>query len=137
FTITDYPWVHFRLADLYLLYAEALNEYSGPSAEVYEYLNLIRDRVGLPTVEDAWTNFSKKPNKFQSKEGLREIIHQERTIELALEGHRFWDLRRWKKALTELNSSITGWDVVQETPQTYYREKVIFQQSFSLKDYFW
>lgn len=137
-TITDYPWVLMRLSDLYLLYAEAINEAEGPAnGEAYKYLNLIRERAGIPTVEDAWTNFSTNPSKFTSKEGLRDIIHRERYIELALEGHRRWDVRRWKEAPVELTKPITGWDVDQETSAAYYREKVIFRPTFTLKDYFW
>ncbi|SFB82296.1 Starch-binding associating with outer membrane [Parapedobacter composti] len=137
YTTTNYPWVMLRLGDLYLLYAEAYNELYGPEEEAYHYLNLIRAKAGLPTVQEAWTNFSINPNKYTTKEGLREIIHQERAIELAMEGERFWDLRRWKTAPVELNGPISGWDVDQETAGGYYRERIIFHQSFALKDYFW
>ena len=126
-----------RLGDLYLLYAEALNEVNGPSPEVFQYLDLIRAKGGLPGVEESWSNFSRNPSKFTNKEGLREIIRRERSIEMALEGERFWDLRRWKDAPLELNKPITGWDVDQEKAEDYYREKIIFNQTFSLKDYFW
>lgn len=137
YSSTNYPWPMMRLSDLYLLYAEALNEVNGPIEEVFEYLDLIRTRAGLPGVKYAWDNYSRTPDKYQTKEGLREIIHRERAIELALEGQRFWDLRRWKTALEEYNGVISGWDVDQETAEDYYKEKVIFNQTFSLKDYFW
>src|SRR5690606_2450303 len=126
-----------RLADLYLLYAEALNEVSGPEPEVYEYVNLVRARAGLPTVEDSWTRYSRQPTKFTHQDGMREIIHQERMIELIFEGQRYWDLRRWKKATEELNKPITGWSLLQEEPETYYREVTLFQQNFSLRNYLW
>src|SRR5690606_15260110 len=51
-----YPYPVIRLADLYLLYAEALNEYSGPSAEVYHYVDLVRERAGVPRLEEVWSN---------------------------------------------------------------------------------
>lgn len=137
FTRESYPWPVIKLNDLYLLYAEALNEVSGPSDEIYSYLNKIRARAGLPGVEDAWSNYSVNPNKYKTQEGLREIIHRERTIELMFEGQRFWDLRRWKKAVTELNKPITGWDLNQETAQGYYREKMIYNQTFRTRDYLW
>lgn len=136
-TVQRYPWPIMRLADLYLLYAEAANEAYGPSADIYHYLNLIRERAGLKSVEESWTQHSTRNNKHLSKDGLREIIHQERGIELVFEGSRFWDLRRWKTASNILNQAITGWDVQQESPAAYYRPKVIFQQTFKLKDYFW
>ncbi|WP_132129999.1 RagB/SusD family nutrient uptake outer membrane protein [Anseongella ginsenosidimutans] len=137
YNLQNYPWPTFRLADLYLLYAEALNEANGPGAEVYHWLNLIRDRAGLPTVEDAWTNHSTQPAKYTTQQGLREIIHQERMIELLFEGHRYWDLKRWKKAPQVLSQPITGWDIYQEDAATYYRVRLIFNQQFRMRDYFW
>lgn len=132
-----YPWPLMRLANLYLLYAEALNEVNGPSEEVYEYLDLIRTRAGLPGVVESWTNYSNSPNKPFTQDGLRDIIHRERTIELMFEGQRFWDLKRWKKAVDEYNKPITGWDIEQITPEGYYRERLLHQQTFTTKDYFW
>ncbi len=137
YTTQDYPYPVIRLAELYLLYAEALNEVEGPVTDVHHYLNLIRSRAGIPDVEEAWGNYSSFPDKFRTKEGMREIIHRERTIELAFEGQRFWDLRRWKEAVDELNKPITGWDLFQETAQGYYREKLIYNQTFITRDYFW
>jgi len=136
-TVQRYPWPIMRLADLYLLYAEALNEASGPSPELFYYLDLIRTRAGLPSIEESWTNYSNQPNKYTTKQGLRDIIRRERTIELLFEGSRFWDLRRWKTAPQVLNNPIVGWDTQQEAPETYYRPVTIFNQTFSLKDYFW
>ena len=137
YTTTDYAWPMLRLPDLYLLYAEALNELNGPVDEVFEYLDMIRERAGLNGVKESWDNYSRNPGKYTTKQGLREIIHQERGIELCLEGQRFWDLRRWKTAIEEYNGTISGWDMDQERAEDYYREKTIFHQSFSLKDYFW
>ncbi|WP_436489764.1 RagB/SusD family nutrient uptake outer membrane protein [Chitinophaga sp. ARDCPP14] len=137
YTIQNYPWPILRLANLYLLYAEAENEANGPSAEVYRYINLIRERAGLTSVESAWTNYARNPAKFTTKEGMRDIIQRERLIELAFEGQRYWDLRRWKKAVDELNKPITGWDLAQEDATAYYREKVIYNQVFTTRDYLW
>jgi hypothetical protein len=137
YTVEMYPWPVMRLGNLYLLYAEALNEVQGPSNEVYQWLDLIRDRAGLEGVVESWVNYSINPNKPANQDGLREIIHQERLIELAFEGQRYWDLRRWKKATEELNEPITGWDIEQRTAEGYYRERFIFDQAFSLRDYLW
>lgn len=137
YSVNQYPWPIIRLADLYLLYAEALNEAEGPGAEVYKYINFVRQRAGLPTVESAWTDYSINPEKYITVNGLRDIIHQERLIELVFEGQRFWDLRRWKLAANELNAPIKGWDGFQETVNNYYRPVVIFNQKFRTKDYFW
>jgi hypothetical protein len=137
YQVVNYPWPLIRLADLYLMYAEALNESAGPSEEAFSYLNLIRDRAGLPTIQDAWTNYSITPTKYQSKDGLRKIIHQERGIELSFESSRFWDLRRWKEAGRELNKYIMGWDISQSDAATYYRPRQLYQQEFRQRDYFW
>lgn len=137
FTRKTYPWPIIKLNDLYLLYAEALNEVSGPSAEAFLYLNKIRARAGLPDVQSAWNVYSRNPSKYTTKEGLREIIQRERTIELVFEGQRFWDLLRWKTAMTELNKPITGWDVFQESAEAYYRERLIYNQTFRVRDYLW
>lgn len=137
YTENWYPWPVMRLADLYLLYAEALNEVSGPSADIYEYVNRVRERGGLPTVEDAWSNYSTKPEKHLSKDGLREIIHRERTIELMFESKRYWDVRRWKTAVDELSGNIVGWNLLQKDADAYYRERVLFVQDFLPRDYLW
>lgn len=137
YSVTAYPWTVMRLADLYLLYAEALNESAGPGPEVYKYINLVRERAGLQSVEASWQTFSTNPSKYTSETGLRDIIRQERLIEFAFEGQRFWDLRRWKEAAKVLNNTITGWDINQTTTTAYYMPKKIFNQTFGVKDYFW
>ncbi len=137
YAVTPYPFTIMRLADLYLLYAEALNEAEGPKAEVYEYINLVRERAGLESVESSWDNYSNNPSKYKNTEGLREIIHTERLIELAFEGKRFWDLRRWKKAEIELNRPVAGWDLMQKDAASFYRPLLIYNQIFGSKDYFW
>lgn len=137
YSINNYPWPIFRLAQLYLLYAEALNEQSGPGAEVYKNINLVRERAGLPTVELAWSTYSTNKGKYLTQPGLRAIIHRETLIELAFEGARFWDLRRWKEAPQEYVKPVQGWDIEQATSSLYYRKKLIFSPRFGLKDYFW
>ncbi len=89
-------------------------------------------------MQESWQQYSNNPNKYSTKDGLREIIHQERMIELAFEGHRFWDLKRWKKANEELNKPIQGWNVLGETTNAYYQVTTVFSQRFvSPRDYFW
>jgi hypothetical protein len=126
-----------RLANLYLYYAEALNEANGPSAEAYSYIDAIRTRSGLKGVVESWQNYSSAPNKPATKDGLREIIKRERTNEFALEGVRFWDLRRWKDAVKELNNPILGWDINQSSEGSYYRTTLLYTRSFMDRDYFW
>ncbi|HVI47500.1 MAG TPA: RagB/SusD family nutrient uptake outer membrane protein [Chitinophaga sp.] len=135
--MVTYPWPEIRLADLYLLYAEALNEVSGYSAAATIWINKVRERAGLLSVEDAWTRFSRNPAKYTTKEGLRDIIQQERAIELAFEGQRYWDLKRWRTAHLVLNNPIKGWDITQVAAPAYYKEVLLFNQRFSMRDYLW
>ncbi|WP_106830198.1 RagB/SusD family nutrient uptake outer membrane protein [Parabacteroides pacaensis] len=138
YTIESYPWPLIRLSNLYLLYAEALNEIKDhPDSEVYKWINAVRERAGLQSVESSWEAFSTNPQKYKDKEGMRAIIQQERLIELAFEGQRFWDLRRWKLCMEEFNKPIKGWDLEQEDAPSYYRQKVIFNQQFTTRDYLW
>lgn len=90
-----------RYTELYLDYAEAANEAYGPKGgtgySAYDVIKAIRERAGLG-------EFGKDPyldECAQSKEKMRELIRNERRIELCFEGFRFWDLRRWKANLTE------------------------------------
>jgi len=135
--IEDYAWPEMRLADLYLLYAEALNEAEGPVPEAFDYIDKVRARAGLKTVQQSWAAFSLQPGKYQTKDGFRQIIQQERLIELALEGSRFWDLRRWKKSFEELNKPVMGWDVDQDNAAYYYRPHLLYKQIFKTREYFW
>lgn len=133
-----YAFPLIRLADLYLMYAEALNEWkSAPDVEVYQYIDEVRARTGLKGVVESWENHSTTPEKPRTKEGMREIIHRERLNELAFEGPRFWDLRRWKKAETYMNQPIRGLNIYGETAQDFFRVENIFNLSFEKKDYFW
>ena len=75
-----------RYAEVLLTYAEAKNESTGPDASVFEALDQIRQRAGMAKVDRS---------KYGSKELLRTLIRQERRVELALEGQRFMDIRRW------------------------------------------
>lgn len=138
--IEEYPFPMIRHADLYLMYAEALNEAEGPSQEVYTYLDKVRERAGLEGVVDSWNKYSVNPGKPTTQAGLQSIIRRERNIEMSFEGSRFWDLRRWKLAAQELNKNITGWDRDQDKdhPELFYRLTNIYTQRFiAPRDYFW
>lgn len=136
FSFIKYPFPIITMSGLYLYYAEALNECGEDASAVLHWVDLIRRRAGLPDVVTSWTNYSRIPNKYTSKEGRREIIHRERSIEMIFEGERYWDLRRWKEAFSELNKPLTGWNRYEDTVEGYYKECVIQYQSFETKDYF-
>lgn len=73
---------------------------------------------------------------------MREIIKQERLIELAFEGQRFWDLRRWKDAHKHLNEPIKGWNI-GEKGLDFYKVTTVYPQPgdpvapYDFKDYLW
>ena len=116
------PFVLIRLAELYLMKAEAWNEYldAPDKTHVYDPLNEVRERAGIPDVVTSWQNYSNTPNKVTTKEGMREIIHREWDIEFAFEGQRFWNLRRWMTAQDELNDALYGWNILGEDAESFY-----------------
>jgi hypothetical protein len=80
-------WPYLRLAEIYLSYAEASNEFNnGPDAEAYRCVNIIRNRVGLPDLPASMT-----------KEQFREQCLVERACEFAFEEVRWYDIIRWKR----------------------------------------
>ena len=108
-----YPYPIIRFADLLLMKAEALNEYNeSPSQEVYDLVNQVRKRAGIPDLEIVWSNpdIVKTVNKHKTKDGMRDIILQERGIEFAFEGRRFWDMIRTKRSVSEFSSPVWGWN---------------------------
>lgn len=140
YTTERFPWPEMRLTDLYLLYAEALNEKDDANNRelAISYLDLIRERAGLKGIKESWDTYSKYPNKYKTQDGLREIIQRERSIELMFEGSRFWDLRRWKTANKVLNEKIHGWNFEGETPAEYYAPRNLYTLKFvAPRDYFW
>ena len=140
-TIKGYSFPIIRLTDLYLMYSEALNEVKeSPDSEVYEYIQKVRDKAGLDNGGDlvnTWQLYSSNPSKPSSKEGMRDIIHQERMIELALEGHRYWDLRRWKLADEYFSQPIRGWNIFRPDVEGFYEVENIYYRNYLIKDYLW
>lgn len=83
----DFTWPAMRLADVYLMYAEATNAVNGPQADAIALVNQVRHRGNLPPL--AATKTVDKPTFFSA-------IEQERIVELIGEGQRGFDLRRWR-----------------------------------------
>lgn len=96
-TNSQQDWVMLRYAEVLLMYAEAQNELSGPDASVYEAINEIRNRAGLAPLSEGL-------NQMQ----MRESIRHERRVELAFEGLRLYDLKRWGIAQEVLNNVQDG-----------------------------
>jgi hypothetical protein len=131
-----YAFPEIRLSDLYLLYAECLNEIDN-RAQAYIYIDKVRERANLKGVVESWGNFSNNPSKPSTKAGLRQIIQQERMIELVFEGHRFWDLNRWKLAESYMNKPFKGWTYTQQDPEDYYVPTTLGFPEFTFKNYLW
>lgn len=83
------PSIVFRLAEFYLLHAEALNEVNPGNPDVLKYVNMVRKRAGIPNLETI------NPAISGNKDLQRLAIQRESRIELATEGQRYFDVRRW------------------------------------------
>lgn len=128
------PGILYRMAEAYLGYAEALNESSAaPASDVYKYVNLIRERAGIPPLREGL-----------SKEEMRAAIQQERRVEFNCEGVRFHDLRRWKIADKYLGGKLYGMnhdgseksdDV--NNPKAFYKRTYYKSRTFSKRMYLW
>jgi hypothetical protein len=92
---SDSDWNIFRYAHVYLMCAEALNEVnSGPTAAAYEYINSVRQRAGLTDLSGL------------SQSAFRDAVYQEERLEVAFEGHRWFDLLRTDRAISVMNSKL-------------------------------
>ncbi|MDY3841487.1 MAG: RagB/SusD family nutrient uptake outer membrane protein [Prevotella sp.] len=141
-SVTYFAWPIIRLADLYLLYAEAINEAEGPngahSADLFAYIDAVRKRAGIPGVKEAWDTYSTAGTGYYNNQtNMRAIIHQERMNELLFESQRFWDLRRWMEAPSEYGKNCYGFNIQASDPADYYKKVLVYEQPFTQKDYFW
>jgi hypothetical protein len=135
--VVRFPYPIIRMADLYLIKAEALNEYlDKPNDEVYEAINKVRRRAGIPDVQLAWAN-ARTANKHLNRDGMRDIILRERSIELAFEGSHFWDMYRHRKAVSEFSAPIMGWKYEKEHPGDFFVLELKQARRFIIKDYLW
>lgn len=112
----NYPMM--RLAELYLNYAEADFEYKGSLGQAsLDFLNKVRSRAGLINFESSWAMAGGIP----TGEELRQVIHRERSIEFLIEGHRYFDLRRWKEAPETMVRKPKAWNLDGRTAEDFYR----------------
>lgn len=93
----DHDWIELRLADVILLYAEALNENGSAAGQVLSLLDPIRERAGLDPLDPAVLN---------SQSLIRQAIQDERRLELAFEGQRWFDLVRTGTVDAEMGQTI-------------------------------
>ncbi len=95
----DGDFIVFRYAEVLLNYAEAKLEADGIDNSIYDALDQIRTRSSMPAVDRA---------AYNTVEKLREIIRRERRVELAFEGLRWFDIKRWDIGATALNGKVLG-----------------------------
>lgn len=120
-----HTWVLIRLAEVYLNYIEALNEYSPGHADIKIYYDKIRTRAGMPGL----------PSELSQSE-VRKLIRQERFVELCFEGKRWFDLCRWKEG-NVLGQPLRAVQIVKNGSQFIYTPYKLEDRSFSNKMYFY
>lgn len=112
---SKHVWVTFRLAEFYLNYAEAylnLSDKSGLSTTAASAINTVRKRAGLADLSDS--------------EATLEACKKERFVELAFEGHRFFDVRRWKEG-DKYFKTIYGLEITKNADGTFTETKKVVQ----------
>jgi len=140
-TYWNYGFPIMRMADLYLLYAEALNESDPTNTDILKYVDMVRNRSGLEGVVDSWTKYAvvDKKNKYSDQAGMRQIIRRERMIELAFEGQGGFDRRRWKMMDQLLaKGTIRGFYPLKgESLESFMTPDILWTTDFKFRDYFW
>lgn len=118
------PGILYRLAEAYLGYAEALNESSPGNPDILTYINLVRERAGVPPLQGG------------TQSEIREMIKRERRVEFNCEGIRFNDVRRWNEGEKYLGGDLWGMNFRGRTKsddpsnansfyvRTYYKSRV-------------
>lgn len=125
------PGILYRLGEAYLNCAEALNESNPGHADILKYVNLIRERGGIPGLKSGL-----------SQDAMREAIRRERRVELNCEGTRYADIRRWKIGEETLNGNFFGMnfsgtekDDSPTNPKAYFKRSVYQKRVFTKKNY--
>lgn len=121
--------VQYRLANLYLDYIEALNEYDPANSDILKYLNMIRDRAGIPGYGPGGLDIP------AGKDAMRAAIWRERQVELCFENVRYFDTRRWKIAEQTDNGPAMGLNIDGTLPD-FYNQKPFETRVFNKRHYF-
>jgi hypothetical protein len=120
-----HSWIIIRLAEIYLNYAEALNESDPGNPDIGTYVNMVRSRAGMPDLPAGL-----------SQAEMRDRIRNERRIELAFEEHRVWDLRRWMLAETVLSAPLEGMQITKNPDDSFsYAKVTVENRVFTSKMY--
>ncbi|WP_436490646.1 RagB/SusD family nutrient uptake outer membrane protein [Chitinophaga sp. ARDCPP14] len=123
---TSHDWIILRYTEVLLNFAEAENESNGPTAEVYQVLKDLRARAGIAAGDNGM--YGLKEN--MTADEMRNVVRNERRIELAFEEHRFWDIRRWKIAQQVYGKALHGMNIIKEGPAFSYNLAEVFKPVF-------
>ncbi len=121
-----HSWIYFRMAEMYLSYAEALNEFSPGNGDIKINYDKVRTRSGIA--------MPPLPAGLSQAE-VREKIRNERRVEFAFEDHRAWDVRRWMIAPQTLGAPIRGVNITKTGTTFEYAPFVVEQRVFEPKMY--
>lgn len=122
-----HTWIFYRLAEVYLMYAEALNECDPGNADIKTYYDKVRNRTGvkMPLMADNL-----------SQDEVRQLIRRERQVELCFEGKRYFDIRRWMDEAA-LNAPLRGVKIEQSGDGFVYTPYEVEKRVFDKKMYFY
>jgi hypothetical protein len=122
-----HPGIIIRLAEMYLDYAEALNECDPGNSDILAYVNLIRERAGIPGLASGL-----------SQDAMREAIQRERRVEFFWEGGmRYMDLRRWLKMEDMVKTPIYGMNIDARTDAEFFKRTLVSTHKFTKNMYLW
>ena len=132
YSSTPHPWIHFRYAEILLNYAEAMNEFAGPDADgVVDCITMLRKRAGIEAGDD---------NRYGIKQGIsqaemRELIYNERRIEMAFEEQRYYDIRRWKIAEEIYQEPVRGLTITNRDGMMVYSSRDLINVKWDNRRY--
>ena len=131
---TSFSWVIVRLGEIYLNYVEALIESNPSSSDLFTYWNLIRKRAGLDDIETVY------PEAVGNQAKMRELLRNERRVELCFESKRYFDTRRWQIAEETDGGNIYGMNIMSDTDAEvagsgYWSRRFIEKRVFEKKHY--
>jgi len=128
--VTSYrPYILIRFAEILLDYVEALNEYDPENTDIVTYLNMVRDRAGLPGIDQVY------PEAVGNQDKMREYILRERQVELCFESDRYYTLVRRLLLGQTANQTIYGMNVTADDgglgfSYTGFYNRTLFQKRY-------
>lgn len=127
-TTSVHTWIFIRLGEIYLNYAEALNECDPGNPDIKLYVDRVRQRatVAMPALPSGLNQIE-----------MGERIRQERQVELAFEGHRVWDVRRWMIAPATLGAPLKGVDITRDGTTFTYTPVTVENRTFQPSMYYY